>query len=398
MEVKHKTHEAKTSHGDSSAASTQDALGQLRALRLELLAKHPGLSKRAQERLEAEPFLREGPDWSAYDLSVLTMRLGYRHRRNSSGAYLSSEETRARGQLGFPERFAIRCALNEALPVNDLRTLMLRGIRENRDFAGLLHRSFYDVGHPERRERLDADRHYLQVSAQTAIARSCRLLGLDAMRLGQQFIESFSSHAARAFQAPVFHRAVEGAPRSIEAEPQFRSFLRSLSREKNITAWIESQPDVSRSYGCSLVPNRSIVNLEFTAYDTSRVKEFTLSNARGSELQVVSKRLGPIKSATAELEFERSKELFTKGVPTPQPVAIIRDRGNTYFLWKKVESDSEIAINFPDETTEQRQDILKQIHSLGYVHLDVAERNFLFTMEDGKPKVWIIDLERMRRA
>lgn len=398
MDVKHKNQDTKTAANASPTDPSRNALSQLRALRLELLEKHPGLSKRAQERLEAEPFLREGPDWSAHDLSVLTMRLGYRHRRNSPGAYLSSEPNRARGQLGFPERFAIRCALNEALPVNDLRTLMLRGIRENRDFAGLLHRSFHNVIHPDRQERLDADLRYLEVYARTAIARSCRLLGLDATQLGKQFIECFTTHAARSFQAPVFHRSTEGAPTKIEAEPSFRSFLRSLSDQQNITAWIESQPDVSRSYGCSLVPNQSIVHLELTAYDTSRVKEFTLSNGRGSELQVVSKRLGPMKSATAELEFERSKELFAKAVPTPQPVGFIHDRGNTYFLWKRVDSDSEIPVNFPDDTTEQQQDILKQIQSLGYVHLDVADRNFLFTMEEGKPKVWIIDLERMRRA
>lgn len=397
MDAQLKKQVLQQSDGRLPASSDQDTFDQLRAIRLKRLDDQPNHSERERARLEAEPLLRSNTTWSDYDLSILTMRLGYPHRRGSPGAYLSQNGQRSDGQLGFPERFAIRCALNEALPVNDLRTAMLQRVRKDHDFASLLRHSFYLSSSPEHQERLKEGLQFCRTYATTAIWRPCQHLGLQPLNLAEAFIDRFILHAARSFNSPVFYRSNTGAPTRIEAQPGFNDLLHTLSNEAHITAWIESQRNVHRSSDHSIVANRRIINLELTAYDTSRVKEFSLSNAHGQTLQVVSKRLGPMKSATAELEFECSKDLYARGVPTPQPVAVVHDHGNTYCLWKKIESEDEIPFNFPDQIAEQKQAIMQQLHCAGYEHLDVAERNFLYSMENEKPKVWIIDFERMRR-
>ncbi len=386
-------------------ARHEDAVEQLRTTRLRLLAESPKLAPAARLRLEAEPLVRQGPGWSDYDLSVLTMRLGYKHRRSSSGAYLSAMEDRRRGKMGFPERFALRCALLEALPRNELRTDMLRALRKEPDFPGLLARTFHAVAKPHRAESLKRDLGYCIDYAQSAI---CSTLAREpgpstaeqrfsiARNLAKALIDSFVSNAERFSKQPVFFRSQGDALRSISPQPGFRKFFAELKREPNITAWIEGRPNVARHGSLSVQDNRAINDLELSPYDSSRVKEFTLTARSGETLEVVSKRLGPIKSHSAELEFERSKQLFAQGIPTPEPIAVISDQGNTYFLWRKVESDPEIAINFPDEVAEQKLALVQRIRSHGFEHQDLEERNLLYTMTDGKPLVWVIDLERTR--
>ena len=177
-------------------------------------------------------------------------------------------------------------------------------------------------------------------------------------------------------------------------EPGFEAFLKELQK-KDITHFIEGQPDIGRPEGFEVIKAKRIVELNTFPYDASKVKEFSLSTADGKTIKVVSKRLSPIKSINAENEFRISNALFNRGIRTPQPIGVVRDKGNTYFLWRKLDSVKSVRLEWKDEIKKQQEEITRQLEQLGIKNYDIHERNFVTTIEQGKPVVWLVDLERI---
>lgn len=165
---------------------------------------------------------------------------------------------------------------------------------------------------------------------------------------------------------------------------------------KNATTFFESQENIDRGqlyeYDSKTKPIGVLAAIQ---YDYSKVKEFEVVSPQGEKIAIVSKRLSPIKSAFAEKEFQAGVVLFNLRIPVPEPIGEIKEGGNTYFLWRKLERDKSFGFDSPN-VERQIEEIEKRLEQNGIKFYDFADRNFIITNEAGKPKVWLIDLERMQ--
>ena len=166
--------------------------------------------------------------------------------------------------------------------------------------------------------------------------------------------------------------------------------------EKNATAFFESKQNIDRGQLYKQdTKTFSVAGLAGHPYDYSKVKEFSVVSRKGEKVTIVSKRLSPIKSAFAEKEFKAGVVLFNMGFPVPEPIGEIKEGGNVYFLWKKIDRSKSIAFDDP-RVGRQIEEIARRLEQNGIKHLDFDQRNFVITNENGYPKVWLIDLERMQ--
>lgn len=216
----------------------------------------------------------------------------------------------------------------------------------------------------------------------------------ETLAKARAFVEIFRKRAGSLSKKPhfYFNRYDRRYGRALQPEVGFEDFFASLPR-RNLTAFIERQANVERG-AWRVSKAEKILQLRDQPYDASKVKEFVLTNSRGEKLGVVSKRLHPIKSGTAEKEFETSLILDALGIPTPTPVGVVKDRGNTYFFWEKLKAIKRFPSKFNAQVEKQKRDIKAKLVSYGIKHRDIADRNFVVTVEKGKLKVWLIDLER----
>src|SRR3989344_1715248 len=135
-------------------------------------------------------------------------------------------------------------------------------------------------------------------------------------------------------QNPVFFENKADAPKQILLDPAMAELLPE-EFFKNPTLWIESQKNIERVHEEDVLPTgETIKELWEEHYDVSKVKEFSVKSADGKELKVVSKRIEP-----KELEeVARARRAYEAGIPTPQVLGEVFDRGNVYALFEKLQA------------------------------------------------------------
>lgn len=142
-------------------------------------------------------------------------------------------------------------------------------------------------------------------------------------------------------QEPIFYENKEDAPRQILLDPELSDAMPPEFFE-NPTQWLENLPNIRRGYEkhMGLPRGETIEELWGKTYDISKVKEFALDKADGSEIQVVSKRIDP--KQTEEVALAR--KAYEAGIPTPKVLGEVADRGNLYALFEKINGRNVNAI------------------------------------------------------
>jgi len=220
-------------------------------------------------------------------------------------------------------------------------------------------------------------------------------------QLNSKFIEEYTKLMQIFLNVePKFYKT-EKKFTKINVMPGFESFIKKLKEisKNDITSFIEKQKLVERTkemaLGLKPLENAKIQSLIAYPYDITKIREFSLEDEKGNTIEIVSKRLEPIKSAFAENEFKISIELKKAGIPVPEPIAEIKDKGNTYFLWKKIKPIENIPSIFSQEIKRQKNEIAEKLKEKGFIATDLADRNFVVTLEYNKPKVYLVDFERI---
>ncbi|MCI5065454.1 hypothetical protein MRY87_06985 [bacterium] len=364
-----------------------------RSRRLALLQKleqEGSVNERLRERLEREPVITgyrgEGErEWPPATLSLACLFLPPR----SEGI-----------ATGFPEaaniaRFCLRKALQRSsfTPAERKEVMaQLSGDTDsNKDFVRFL---ATEPGSA----RGEDERQNAGITVVSAIVIGLSRAGEDRdaalYKQANAFCELLEEESREFFRTPTFasEKGEEGVSSSQHFEPGFGKFQNRLPQE-GLIGFLEKQPLVSRHVPCPKATTlRALVE---SGYDITRVREFTLQAADGEQLTVVSKRLFPRKSASAEQEFDVSRYAWKFGIPTAQPVAELQIGEQRYFLWKKLET-TQLRDDEESEYERQKHAIQKQLEDAGIHHLDMdQDRNFIATRnEDGELCVHIIDFER----
>lgn len=101
--------------------------------------------------------------------------------------------------------------------------------------------------------------------------------------------------------------------------------------------------------------------------DNSRIREVILKRKDGTEIPVVSKRIGLTKVRREPFEeFQILQRVQYEGLPGPKPIATIEARGNRYILMEKVE-----GIPLKKITPETLQNFLRQENVQS--HIDIIK-------------------------
>lgn len=133
-------------------------------------------------------------------------------------------------------------------------------------------------------------------------------------------------------EKPVFHKTEKGREPEIYLDEEIAVLLPKEFFE-NPTAWIENQADIHRPNEDFMGEDKAIYDLWGEPYDTTKVKEFSLTKPDGEEKSIVSKRIDSKQTA----EVARAKQAYDASIPTPKVLGEILDQGNIYAWFEKLE-------------------------------------------------------------
>lgn len=374
----------------------------IRACRAQYLARVKGLDAQLDRRLERDPILRDPSrrntaQFSDHELALALLSDGgdWGQRRAAHLQRLRKPQDSLALHLVY--RMAIADIITEP--------------KERRAAYRALHDNWMRFETPATLPRVDAINFVGAPVLRTLEMALCD--GLFGRTVGNStlippLIERLRFHAERLRRPAICYRTEEAARKSTLVLPNFEGFFTRFSApDFDWTSYIESKQvlqlapelDPKDSFGGSRQAP-AIGELEKLGYDYTRVRKFELDGPDGSKLAVVSKRLNPFKSIYAETEFQISKYVFDRGLLTPEPIALIEHFGNTYALWRYVQTadPAEITATMQEDLEAQARSILPDLHRIGIDHLDLKQksRNGLVSMLDGKAKLWIIDFERAK--
>ncbi len=174
-------------------------------------------------------------------------------------------------------------------------------------------------------------------------------------------------------EKPIFHEEDESAETSITIEPGWEDMKDSEEYQKMVqdpTAFFEGASNIDRGKETmeTLPTGESIEELLDKGYDVSKVKIVNFGDKK-----VVVKRVEKEKSEHPTEEFELAKKIAELGIPTPQTVGVVEDKGNTYLLFEYLEhtkSVYEMSINRHDQMLEVDNVLYKPVGSFENLKLE----------------------------
>ena len=113
-----------------------------------------------------------------------------------------------------------------------------------------------------------------------------------------------------------------------------------------------------------------------------------------------------------ERSFETARAMKTRGLPTPDPLALGVFPGETWFVCRRVEDGEQVRAwfrhRYEADMPSPRLDLsfeqvvkglgrlARALHDRGVFFRDFTDGNVLVTAEEGEPRFWLVDLERAR--
>jgi tRNA A-37 threonylcarbamoyl transferase component Bud32 len=113
-----------------------------------------------------------------------------------------------------------------------------------------------------------------------------------------------------------------------------------------------------------------------------------------------------------ERSFETAQAMRTRGLPTPDPLALGLFPGETWFVCRRIEGGEQIRAWFRhryeagipapglplpfEKVVRGLGRVARSLHDRGVFFRDFTDGNILVTIEQGEPKLWLVDLERAR--
>jgi tRNA A-37 threonylcarbamoyl transferase component Bud32 len=113
-----------------------------------------------------------------------------------------------------------------------------------------------------------------------------------------------------------------------------------------------------------------------------------------------------------ERSFETARAMRTRGLPTPDPLALGVFPGETWLVVRRVDGGEQIrswfrhryedgfpapGLPFPfEKVVRSLGRVARALHDRGVFFRDFTDGNVLVTAEEGEPRLWLVDLERAR--
>ena len=113
-----------------------------------------------------------------------------------------------------------------------------------------------------------------------------------------------------------------------------------------------------------------------------------------------------------ERSFETARVMRTRGLPTPDPLALGVFPGETWFVCRRIEGGEQVRAwfrhryenGFPapglslpfEKVVKGIGRVARALHDRGVFFRDFTDGNILVTDEEGEPSLWLVDLERVR--
>jgi tRNA A-37 threonylcarbamoyl transferase component Bud32 len=110
--------------------------------------------------------------------------------------------------------------------------------------------------------------------------------------------------------------------------------------------------------------------------------------------------------------FETARAMRTRGLPTPDPLALGVFPKETWFVCRRIEGGEEVRAwfrhryeaNMPPPALELTFEnvvmelgrLARALHDRGVFFRDFTDGNILVTVDHGEPRLWLVDLERAR--
>jgi tRNA A-37 threonylcarbamoyl transferase component Bud32 len=111
-----------------------------------------------------------------------------------------------------------------------------------------------------------------------------------------------------------------------------------------------------------------------------------------------------------ERSFETARTMRARGLPTPDPLALRVFPDETWFVCRRIEGGEQVrawfrhryeadvpppVLPFPfDQVVEELGRLARALHDRGVFFRDFTDGNILVTADQGKPRLWLVDLER----
>ncbi len=113
-----------------------------------------------------------------------------------------------------------------------------------------------------------------------------------------------------------------------------------------------------------------------------------------------------------ERSFETARAMKSRGLPTPDPLALGIFPGETWFVCRRVEGGEQVrawfrhryeegmpppalALTF-EQVVKGLGRLARSLHDGGVFFRDFTDGNVLVTADQGEPRFWLVDLERAR--
>lgn len=113
-----------------------------------------------------------------------------------------------------------------------------------------------------------------------------------------------------------------------------------------------------------------------------------------------------------ERSFRVAKALLSRGLPTPEPLGVEKRPHETWFVARKLEGAVQVREWFLKRDDPRRPEpalpasfeevvgalgrLARSLHDAGVFFRDFTDGNVLVTLEGGRLKLWLVDLNRVR--
>ncbi len=110
--------------------------------------------------------------------------------------------------------------------------------------------------------------------------------------------------------------------------------------------------------------------------------------------------------------FETARAMRARGLPTPDPLALGVFPGETWFVCRRIEGGEQVrawfrhryeagmpppALALPfEKVVKGLGRLARALHDRGVFFRDFTDGNILVTIDQGEPRLWLVDLERAR--
>jgi tRNA A-37 threonylcarbamoyl transferase component Bud32 len=113
-----------------------------------------------------------------------------------------------------------------------------------------------------------------------------------------------------------------------------------------------------------------------------------------------------------ERSFETARAMRTRGLPTPDPLALEIFPEESWFVCRRIEGGEQVRAWFRhryeegvpppslplpfDQVVRALGRLARALHDRGIFYRDFTDGNVLVTADQGEPRLWLVDLERAR--